>query len=286
MSMTHMPALGNWRYRRIWVFGANAAQRRRNSKVTRAEISDEAAYCVDGMSRSGRWLITADHACNIVPEAISDLPTLGLPAAEMQRHIAWDPGAKGVSLELARMLDSPALFSRFSRLVIDPNRGADDPTLVMRLYDGTIIPGNRNIDADEIEDRLRLLYRPYHASYARLAATPSNRVICAIHSFTPCLRGRAPRPWQIGILHSHLDSRLAQPLIARLRAEPDLTVLDNEPYGGHLPGDSIDQHALRFGRPNVLIELRQDLIETEAQQEAWAARLAPILTEVLAVSGL
>lgn len=247
---------------------------------------EHAAFRIDGTGRSGRWLVTADHASNFVPAEVSSDPSLGLPPDEMQRHIAWDPGAEGVAAELARLLDSPALFSRFSRLVIDPNRGEDDPTLVMRLYDGTLIPANRHIGAAEIETRLDLLYRPYHAAYARLAAERPDRVICAIHSFTPCLRGRTPRPWHVGILHSPLDNRLALPLIARLRAEPDLIVGDNEPYGGHLPGDSIDRHALRFGRPNVLIELRQDLIATPEAQKHWAARLAPILVEVLAASHL
>jgi predicted N-formylglutamate amidohydrolase len=90
----------------------------------------------------------------------------------------------------------------------------------------------------------------------------------------------------VGVLYSHLDPRLAHPTIARLKAEPDLTVGDNEPYDGHLPGDAIDRHALRPGRPNVLIEVRNDLIGTEAGQKAWAARLAPLLVAALADSGL
>jgi predicted N-formylglutamate amidohydrolase len=170
--------------------------------------------------------------------------------------------------------------------VIDPNRGEDDPTLLMKLYDGTIIPANRMADAAEVERRLNLFYRPYHDAYARLAARRADTVICAVHSFTPCLKGRSPRPWQIGILYSHLDERLAQPLIARLRAEPDLCVGDNEPYSGHLPGDAVDRHALRHGRPNILIELRNDLIATPATQRAWALRLAPILEQVLSETAL
>ncbi|OIQ74495.1 N-formylglutamate amidohydrolase [mine drainage metagenome] len=111
-------------------------------------------------------------------------------------------------------------------------------------------------------------------------------MILAIHSFTPCLKGRAPRPWQIGVLYSHLDTRLSRALITRLEAEPDLCVGDNEPYLGHLPGDAIDRHALQPGRHNTLIELRNDLIATEAEQRAWADRLAPILTAALADTAL
>lgn len=245
----------------------------------------DAAHEIIAESRPGRWLVTCDHASNAVPDWVGG-GTLGLPAEEMARHIAHDPGAAGVTRALAAALDSPALLSTFSRLVIDPNRGEDDPTLLMRLYDGTVIPGNRHADGAELERRLDRLYRPYHAAYARLAARRADTVICAIHSFTPQLRGRLPRPWHVGVLHSHRDSRLALPLIARLRAEPDLCVGDNEPYSGHLPGDAIDRHALVHGRPNVLIELRQDLIATPAAQVAWAQRLAPILVQVLKESGL
>jgi predicted N-formylglutamate amidohydrolase len=151
----------------------------------------------------------------------------------------------------------------------------------MQLYDGTIIPANRGIGAAAVEERLDRLYRPYHAAYARLAALRPDRVIVAIHSFTPCLQGRAPRPWHVGVLYSHLDERFSKPLIARLMAEPDLCIGDNQPYSGHLPGDAIDRHALRLGRHNTLIEIRNDLIGTPEAQAHWAFRLATILTEVL-----
>lgn len=235
---------------------------------------------IEGEDRPGRWLVTCDHASNRVPPWVAG-GNLGLPPEDMARHIAWDPGAAGVARALGRMLDSPVICSDFSRLVIDPNRGEDDPTLVMRLYDGSVIPANRRITPAEIRERLDRLYRPYHAAYARLAARRADTVILAIHSFTRCLTGRPPRPWQVGVLYSHLDERLSHPLIARLVAEGDLCVGDNEPYSGHLPGDAIDRHALVPGRQNTLIEVRNDLIATAEGQEAWAARLVPILTAAL-----
>jgi predicted N-formylglutamate amidohydrolase len=238
------------------------------------------AFDIIGEDRPGRWLVTCDHASNRVPDWVGG-GNLGIAAEDMARHIAWDVGAAGLARALGRRLDSPVIETRFSRLVIDPNRGEDDPTLLMRLYDGTIIPANRHAGTDERARRLDRLYRPYHAAYARLAARRPDTVILAIHSFTPCLRGRAPRPWHVGVLHSPRDTRLSLPLIARLRAEPDLCIGDNEPYSGHLPGDAIDRHALAPGRQNTLIELRNDLIADADAQEAWASRLAPILTEVL-----
>ena len=239
------------------------------------------AFHILGEARPGRWLVTCDHASNRVPDWVGG-GDLGIAAEDMARHIAWDVGAAGLAQALGAALDSPVVMSDFSRLVIDPNRGEDDPTLVMKLYDGTIIPANRHIDAAGVQARLDRLYRPYHDALARLAGRRPDVVIVAIHSFTPCLKGRAPRPWQVGVLYSHLDERLSRVLIDRLMAEPDLCVGDNEPYSGHLPGDAIDRHALQPGRLNTLIEVRNDLIGTEADQRAWAARLAAILQEAMA----
>lgn len=240
-------------------------------------------YTISEPTAPSRWLVTCDHASNHVPDWING-GSLGLPATDMERHIAYDIGAAGVTLHLASALNAYAIQSQFSRLVIDPNRGEDDPTLLMRLYDGTIIPANRHADATEKRRRLDRLHRPYHAALADLAAKRDDTVICAIHSFTPKLRGRPARPWQIGVLYGD-DGRLAKPLISAFEAE-GWCVGDNEPYVGYFPGDSIDQHATPKGRPNVLIELRSDLIVDEAGQALWAGRLAPILERVLADTGL
>ena len=241
-------------------------------------------YHIHGAARASRWLVTCDHATNHVPEAVNG-GCLGLPAAEMERHIAYDVGAGGLALALAERLGAPAILSNFSRLVIDPNRGEDDPTLVMKLYDGTIIPANRHADAAEVERRLDALHRPYHAALSDLAARRPDTVIVSIHSFTPQLRGREPRPWHVGVLHGH-DVRLADPLIARLSAEADLCIGRNQPYGGHLPGDTVSRHALAEGRLNVLVELRNDLIGHASEQADWADRLAPTLQAALADTGL
>lgn len=238
-----------------------------------------------GAERPSRWLVTCDHATNRVPNCIGG-GSLGISPGDMERHIAYDIGAAGVTRRLAERLNAPAILSDFSRLVIDPNRGEDDPTLVMKLYDQTIIPVNRDVNADETERRLNAFHRPYHDALEGLAIRRPETVICAVHSFTPRLFGRGDRPWQVGILYSHLDPKLSLAILERLRAEPDLNVGENEPYGGHLDGDSIDRHALKKGRPNVLIEIRHDLIRTGDGQIAWADRLAPILEAALADTNL
>ncbi|MBU3030833.1 N-formylglutamate amidohydrolase [Paracoccus marinaquae] len=245
---------------------------------------NERAFRIAGEKRPSRWLITCDHATNRVPHWVNG-GDLGIAAADMSRHIAYDIGAAGLAEHLARRLDAAAILSDFSRLVIDPNRGEDDPTLLMRLYDGTVIPANRQAGPAERQRRLERLYRPYHAALEHLASQRPACCLCAVHSFTPQLRGRPPRPWQVGILYSHKDARLGPAMVQACRDEGWVTG-DNQPYAGHLDGDSIDRHALAQGRPNMLIEIRNDLIASEAGQIEWAGRLAPVITRVLAATGL
>jgi predicted N-formylglutamate amidohydrolase len=235
---------------------------------------------VPGKAESGA-LILCDHASNAVPE---DLRGLGLPAGEFERHIAYDIGAAAVTRALAGHLGAPAILTLFSRLVIDPNRGRDDPTLVMRLSDGAVVPGNAAIDEPEVERRIARFYDPYDAAI-RSAISAALRAghppcIIAVHSFTPVWRG-TPRPWHAGILWD-ADERFARPLVEGLRADPSLVVGDNEPYDGALAGDTIHRHATVHGLSSALIEIRQDLIADEAGAEAWAARFARLLKPLLA----
>ena len=208
-----------------------------------------------------RLLFICDHATNRVPASVAG-GDLGLPPEEMARHIAYDIGARGVTLELARILARRRCSTRFSRLVIDPNRGEDDPTLVMRLYDGTIIPANRHVrrrrwSGGSTPGTGRTTGRSTRRSGGCAGAAPA---LVSIHSYTPQLKGRPPRPWQVGILWHH-DGRLAR-AAARAAAGQGYCVGDNEPYSGELEGDTMSRHGTGRGLAHVLIELRQDLIAT------------------------
>jgi predicted N-formylglutamate amidohydrolase len=221
-------------------------------------------------------LLLCDHASNAIPP---ELEGLGLPQAQLERHIAYDIGAAEMTRAMARALGAPAVLSNFSRLLIDPNRGLDDPTLVMRLSDGAMVPGNRHIDAAGIAGRVDRYYKPYDAAIdaaveAALAAGHPPAIV-SLHSFTPYWKGVA-RPWHVGVLWDD-EGWLARPLIAALQDEGDLVVGDNEPYHGGLPGDTIDRHATRRGLPDALIEVRQDLIASDAAARDWGVRLARIV---------
>jgi len=242
---------------------------------------EPAVDVISGRATAPPVIILCDHASNALPPGYG---TLGLPAAEIDRHIAYDIGAAGVTRGLADQLGSAAVLSRWSRLLIDLNRGLDDPTLVMRLSDGAVIPGNRHVDTTERERRIANVWWPYHAAVAGLidAELAQGRapILVSIHSFTNIWRG-TPRPWHAAILWDR-DPRLALPLIAGLRADASLIVGDNEPYSGKLRGDTLWQHGTSRGLPHAIVEIRQDLIAEPLGQAAWAMRLADIVTAMLA----
>ena len=226
-------------------------------------------------------LLLCDHAGRRIPAWLGDL---GLPALELERHIAFDIGAADVTRRLARLLDAPAVLAHVSRLVVDPNRLPGDPSSIPALSDGTLIPGNQGLSPDEIRRRLAYAFVPYHRAVARQIAGLRRRhgipAIVSIHSFTP-LMGGVERAWDIAVLWDQ-DLRLAAPVLAELRRDPALAVGDNEPYSGRYPlGYTIPFHARRTGLPHVTFELRQDLIATRARAEAWALRLAEALREPL-----
>ncbi len=233
---------------------------------------------------NGDWtrglILLADHAGRRMP---SEYETLGLSRSEFERHIAYDIGVEAVTRGLARKLDVPAILGHFSRLLIDPNRGEDDPTLIRQLYDGTIIPGNYPLSPEEREKRLDRFFRPYHTAVSTAierTQVESGRapLILSVHSFTPVMQALV-RPWHVGVLWD-ADHRAAWPLIQDLSSDPDLCVGDNEPYDGALRGDTMYTHAIRQGFAHALIEIRQDLIGDDVGVAEWVERLAPIFEAV------
>ena len=232
-------------------------------------------------------LLLADHASNRLPEGYP--PALGLDPSQFERHIAYDIGVEGLGRALAAEMGAPLVMSRFSRLLIDPNRGEDDPTLVMRLSDGAIVPANARLDMAERTRRIETYWRAYDravtdAIAALTAEAGAPPVIVSLHSFTPSWRG-VPRPWHVGVLHD-ADERVSAPLIEGYARDPALVVGDNEPYSGAMGGDMMNRQAHARGLPHALIEFRQDLIGDADGQRDWAARTAPILDMIATTPGM
>jgi predicted N-formylglutamate amidohydrolase len=235
---------------------------------------------------SARALIACDHASRAFPAALG---RLGLPEAATFRHIAWDIGAAELARALADRLDAPAVLAGYSRLVIDCNRRLDDPTCFVALADGDRVPGNEGLGPGAKAARAAACYEPYHAALDQhLRAFRERRVVpalIAVHSFTPSMAG-VSRPWHVGVLWD-ADGRMAQPVLAGLRAVPGLVVGDNEPYSGRHPADyTVHRHAQSAGLPHVCLEVRQNELETAAGVERWAAILGTVLGPILADHGL
>jgi predicted N-formylglutamate amidohydrolase len=247
------------------------------------EIPDEdggETFEVIGGSIAGATLIIADHASNAIP---AEFDNLGMSQAQLKRHIAYDIGIEWMARAMARQLAAPAVLSRFSRLLIDPNRGDDDPTLVMRLSDGAVVPGNARIGEPDILERMQRFSLPYHLAITgvldSMMASAVVPVVVSLHSFTPEMKGLR-RPWQVGILWDS-DPRLPLPFIASLRRDTSLMVGDNEPYDGALAGDTMSRHCIGRGLPHILIEIRQDLIACQSDAIVWAERLVKDLKPLL-----
>ena len=242
---------------------------------------EPAPVLLERAEASSPFVITCDHAGQLIPRSLGDL---GVPASERERHIGWDIGALGVARELSSRLDAVLIAQRYSRLVIDCNRPPDSPELITVRSEATDIPGNRELGAGAREARLSCIYEPYHQAIrevldARARATRATLFI-SVHSFTPVYLGR-PRAWQVGVLYGR-DARLARPVLEHLRAGGDFFVGDNEPYRIDDKDQGIPAHALARGLPNVLFEIRQDLIVRAPQQQAWGQRLAAVLRLALA----
>ncbi|MEX2494621.1 MAG: N-formylglutamate amidohydrolase [Woeseia sp.] len=224
-------------------------------------------------------LLVCDHANYRIPRALGDM---GLDPLAQRSHLALDIGAGALTEQLSASLAVTAVLASYSRLVVDCNRELMDPGAFLEYGDGLVIPGNRNLTAEQKEARAESLYWPYHRAIdreiKRLSRPDSSPAVIALHSFTPVLDG-VSRPWEVGIMWDS-DSRISDIMISGL-AEAGLVVGDNEPYSGRAPQDfTIDNHAEAAGLPHVGIEVRQDLIDSDAGVREFALLLHDIITGI------
>tara|TARA_B100000767_G_scaffold273643_1_gene304394 strand:+ start:920 stop:1702 length:783 start_codon:yes stop_codon:yes gene_type:complete len=235
-------------------------------------------------NKESNFLVICDHASNYIPE---NYRNLGLPRDTLDTHIAYDIGAKELASNISTSLQCPLVMSDFSRLLIDPNRGVDDPTLIMKISDGNIIAGNKNIsflfNCEEKKKRIDNYYNLYHKKISEIIKRSiKNKIfpsIISIHSFTPLFSGKK-RKTELGILWDK-DNRLPDIFFKYLKDETNLIIGDNEPYVGYLKNDSLYQHATSEGLSNILIEVRQDLInDTKSQKKIAQIISKPLLKNI------
>lgn len=229
---------------------------------------------VNGDGRSP-FVLVCDHASNRIPD---DYGTLGLTAQERLMHIAWDPGALAVALQLSHMLDAPLIQSTVCRLVIDCNRATDKHDLIPVVSERTDIAANVGISDAERQRRITDFHAPFHARIdallsARKAANLET-ILVTVHSFTPTYKG-VPRPWPIGLIHGTDASFTERVRDGLLADDADLNVGWNEPYSA-MNGVTytLEHHGDGRGLDAVMIEIRHDEILEPAGVSLWANRLA------------
>lgn len=229
-------------------------------------------------------LLVCDHASPRIPLALG---RLGLDAAALDRHIAYDIGAAALTRRLTARLGVAAMLAGYSRLVIDCNRDPGEPDAIVEESDGTLVPGNRVLNITQRRAREDAIHQPYHraiaAALADLAASGPPPVLFSIHTYTPQL-GAARRRWDAGVLWNR-DPRLGPPLIQALRAVDGLVIGDNEPYSGREIAYTLNRHGGAAGLANAAIEIRQDLCETADQQARWADLLVSAVLEIFGRPG-
>ncbi len=232
---------------------------------------------------TGDVVLVCEHASNAIPTPLNGL---GLTDEVRGSHVAWDPGALGVARHLSQALNAPLIAGRVSRLVYDCNRAPESPSAMPAQTERGDIPGNMGLDAAARANRLAAVYRPFCAAVSRVldarAARGARTALVTIHSFTPVFHGQ-PRDVEIGILHDS-DSRLADAMLAAADALPGRDIRRNAPYG---PGDevthSLGLHGVARGLPNVMIEIRSDLLADTHGEERMADEVKRLLDPALVV---
>ena len=231
------------------------------------------------IGRQGRsnFLIVVDHASRLIPRRLHDL---GLPASELQRHIAWDIGSLAVARQVAAALDATLVWQNYSRLVIDCNRDPSVASSIPLSSESTGIPGNTGLSEQQLLARRSEIFEPYHQHLRTLleerltAGRPT--ILVAQHSMTDLYHG-VRRPMHAAVLYNR-DRRFAALVLEQLRRDSHLLIAENEPYFVSDQSDfTIPRHAEARGLPYVAIEIRQDLVTDEAGQSEWARRIARAL---------
>ncbi|MBL4855015.1 MAG: N-formylglutamate amidohydrolase [Robiginitomaculum sp.] len=225
--------------------------------------------------------VFCDHATNHIPAVYNNL---GLSDADLSRHIAWDIGAETLTRLFCKTFGAAGLLAGFSRLLIDPNRAVGQAGSIPLISDNTPIPGNQNLSDADIKTRIEHLYGPYHQALEdALDAAQSRHVdplIISIHSFTPEMASGQKRDLDIGLLWK-ADPDKAERIKAAIEQVHPYKVELNQPYSALELNYTMDRHVIARGLRHTTLEVRQDLIDTEAKALVVAKRLTEALNSFI-----
>ncbi|MCZ4273467.1 N-formylglutamate amidohydrolase [Maritalea porphyrae] len=252
-----------------------------NISTEQSKMQSEKFAAVELLNQSGvsPVLLICEHASNFIPAEYADL---GLTEDVQKSHIAWDPGALGVTQHLCEMLNAQAVVGRVSRLVYDCNRPPHAVDAVPARSEIFDVPGNAHLSPEQYQHRVDQCFVPFTEMLAKtIRWSQKARVLVTLHSFTPIYNGEK-RDTDIGILHD-TDSRLADAMLDAAAKFTNLRIERNKPYG---PEDGVTYtlkaQGMENGLLNVMIEVRNDLIATPEQQKDIAKLLCDMLNHSLA----
>ncbi|RIA47633.1 N-formylglutamate amidohydrolase [Dichotomicrobium thermohalophilum] len=235
--------------------------------------SDGPPVMVENQTGKGDVLLVCEHASAALPEALGDL---GLSPRALESHVAWDPGALAVARTMAKDLDAALVAARFSRLAYDCNRSPERADAITAKSERFEVPGNAGISDQERERRAAAIFQPFRDTLVAMIETKAPRALVSVHTFTPVYHGQR-REVELGVLHD-ADSRLADALLARATQVTGLRSERNAPYG---PADGVTHtlrsHALPRGLPNVMLEIRSDLVADAHSQDRVGRDLAALV---------
>lgn len=234
------------------------------------------AYSHFNEGAASNLLLVCEHASNFIPPEFHDL---GLAHEPRQSHVAWDIGAAEFAEKLAIMLDANLLKASISRLVYDCNRSPEAVDAIPEKSEIVEIPGNKNLSELSRQIRIETVYRPFRAYLTELAR--NSQSLITIHSFTPIYNGQT-RSVEIGVLHDS-DSRLADKILHHASQMINMDIRRNEPYA---PSDGVTHtlqvHGLANGIPNVMLEIRNDILSDAKRADDLAEKLAAVIQASLA----
>ncbi|WP_251357840.1 N-formylglutamate amidohydrolase [Kangiella sp. TOML190] len=239
------------------------------------------AYSVANPNANTPCLITCEHASNFIPAAYQQL---GLSPDLLDEHIAWDRGAGKLTEYLAEKLNCTAVLCQYSRLLIDCNRPLNVPSSILEISEHHPIPGNQALSREEKELRAEHIFTPFHRTIEtqinRLKSQFSQFPMIGVHSFSPNFHGQ-PRPWKFSVMWKHKTPFVKGIIDYFQRHEQAQWVGFNEPYSAkEIAAHTTEYHADRNQLPNLIFEVRQDLLESDKDIQYWGEQIYQALAAV------
>ena len=194
------------------------------------------------MEHRAAMLLFCDHGNSFIPDSHKNLQ---LTDNLLSSPFSADVGAAALTRHMAELMGVSALLAPVSRLLVDCRSDPVDGRLVPQAWDRVQIPGNLSLSDEEMADRKRAYFDPYHDAAAAFVKAAVDRGDCpllvSIASFPEDFAGRE-NPWHVGVSWNR-DMRLAQAMIGLLERETDLMIGENEPFSGRDDFYTLNRHA-------------------------------------------